>query len=58
VEARARADLEGTLDPEAVALLEQTTSYRMNVWGFMRYFDRVSHPRNEHRKPNTGGQLH
>ena len=58
VEARARADLEGTLDPEAVALLEQTTSYRMNVWGFMRYFDRVSDPRNEHLRPNTGGRLH
>lgn len=36
-----RGALEGRLDQAAVDRLEQTTSYRMNTWGFMRYFDKV-----------------
>ncbi len=28
------------LDEDAVARLEQTTSYRMNTWGYMRYLDK------------------
>lgn len=30
----------GRLDGDAVARLEQTTSYRMNTWGYMRYLDK------------------
>lgn len=37
---RARADMEASLAPETVDRLEDTTSYRMNVWGYMRYFDK------------------
>ena len=38
---RAAADAYGaTLDEEAVTRLEQTTSYRMNTWGYMRYLDK------------------
>lgn len=29
------------LDADAVARLEQTTSYRMNTWGYMRYLDKL-----------------
>ncbi|HEX2057225.1 MAG TPA: MBL fold metallo-hydrolase [Actinomycetota bacterium] len=29
------------LDEAAVARLEQTTSYRMNTWGYMRYLDKL-----------------
>lgn len=36
----ARRDLEGRLSPEQVRRLEQTTSYRMNAMGYMRYFDK------------------
>ena len=32
---------EARLDDDAVARLEQTTSYRMNTWGYMRYFDKL-----------------
>lgn len=35
----ARADLENHLSPLALERLEQTTSYRMNAWGYMRYLD-------------------
>ena len=31
-----------TLDEAAIARLEQTTSYRMNTWGYMRYFDKLA----------------
>lgn len=30
----------GNLHPEAIERMEQTTSYRMNTWGYMRYFDK------------------
>jgi glyoxylase-like metal-dependent hydrolase (beta-lactamase superfamily II) len=30
------------LDDDTVARLEQTTSYRMNTWGYMRYLDKLS----------------
>lgn len=36
-----RDALEGRLDQTAVDRLEQTTSYRMNTWGYMRYFDKA-----------------
>jgi glyoxylase-like metal-dependent hydrolase (beta-lactamase superfamily II) len=36
----ARRDLEGRLSTEQVQRLEQTTSYRMNAMGYMRYFDK------------------
>ena len=31
----------GRLDADKVARLEQTTSYRMNTWGYMRYLDKL-----------------
>lgn len=31
---------EKEVEPDALARLEQTTSYRMNVWGYMRYLDK------------------
>jgi glyoxylase-like metal-dependent hydrolase (beta-lactamase superfamily II) len=40
VRARARADAEGRLAPADVDRLEQTTSYRMNAWGYVRYMDK------------------
>jgi glyoxylase-like metal-dependent hydrolase (beta-lactamase superfamily II) len=36
----ARSALEGRLAPEDIARMEQTTSYRMNVAGYMRYIDK------------------
>lgn len=36
----AREALESRLEPEQVDRLEQTTSYRMNTMGYMRYFDK------------------
>ena len=36
----AREALESQLEPEQVDRLEQTTSYRMNTMGYMRYFDK------------------
>ena len=41
VQAQARAHLEERLSPEQVGRMEQTTSYRMNVSGYMRYFDKL-----------------
>ena len=35
-----KADLESKLAPEQVDRLEQTTSYRMNTMGYMRYLDK------------------
>jgi glyoxylase-like metal-dependent hydrolase (beta-lactamase superfamily II) len=40
VKQEARSAYEDTLPPEAVTRLEQTTSYWMNTWGYMRYFDK------------------
>ena len=40
VQAQARVALEERLPQEDVARMEQTTSYRMNTWGYMRYFDK------------------
>lgn len=37
---QARAALEGEVAPEDLERLEHTTSYRMNTWGYMRYFDK------------------
>jgi glyoxylase-like metal-dependent hydrolase (beta-lactamase superfamily II) len=37
---RARNALEGTVSPEGLDRLEHTTSYRMNVSGYMRYLDK------------------
>ncbi|HEX2240344.1 MAG TPA: MBL fold metallo-hydrolase [Actinomycetota bacterium] len=40
VETRARADMEARVDPQAAARMSQATSYWMNTWGYMRYFDK------------------
>lgn len=40
VQKRAEEDLGGRLTPEAIDRMEQTTSYWMNTWGYMRYLDR------------------
>jgi glyoxylase-like metal-dependent hydrolase (beta-lactamase superfamily II) len=40
VKAKAIGDLEGRLPEEARARMENTTSYWMNTWGYMRYFDK------------------
>lgn len=39
---QARSELEATLDEESVARMDQTTSYWMNTWGYMRYFDKAA----------------
>ena len=40
VKDKAEQEARGALTPEAVDRMEQTTSYRMNTWGYMRYFDK------------------
>jgi glyoxylase-like metal-dependent hydrolase (beta-lactamase superfamily II) len=40
VRAEARTALEGRVDERDLDRMEQTTSYRMNTWGYMRYFDK------------------
>lgn len=40
VQSEDRRELAGRLDEEAVTRMEMTTSYRMNVSGYMRYFDK------------------
>jgi glyoxylase-like metal-dependent hydrolase (beta-lactamase superfamily II) len=40
VQAEDRRELEGRLDEEGATRMEMTTSYRMNVSGYMRYFDK------------------
>jgi glyoxylase-like metal-dependent hydrolase (beta-lactamase superfamily II) len=42
VQRAATASYGATLDADAVARLEQTTSYRMNTWGYMRYMDKLA----------------
>ena len=37
---RARSDMESAIAPDDAARMEQTTSYRMNVSGYMRYIDK------------------
>lgn len=39
-----RRGLAGRLDEEATTRMEMTTSYRMNVSGYMRYFDKKEKP--------------
>lgn len=41
VKEKAEATLAGSASPEAIDRMEQTTSYRMNTWGYMRYFDKL-----------------
>ena len=41
VRSQAREALEGKLSEADVARLENTTSYRMNTMGYMRYFDKL-----------------
>ena len=41
VEAEARDYAEGALSPELIDQLQQTTSYWMNTWGYMRYLDKL-----------------
>lgn len=38
---QARSLLEASLPEDAVARMDQTTSYWMNTWGYMRYFDKL-----------------
>ncbi|MGH2699697.1 MAG: MBL fold metallo-hydrolase [Actinomycetota bacterium] len=40
ITARSRAEMGGKVDEDAVNRMDQTTSYRMNTWGYMRYFDK------------------
>ena len=40
VEEAARSDLRDKVDDEGMTRLEQTTSFWMNTWGYMRYFDK------------------
>jgi glyoxylase-like metal-dependent hydrolase (beta-lactamase superfamily II) len=40
VRKRAAEDMENRLAPDAIERMELTTSYRMNVSGYMRYFDK------------------
>jgi len=40
VRRQAEADIEGAVAPEAREKMEQTTTYRMNTGGYMRYFDK------------------
>lgn len=40
VESNARTAMEGALDDDAVERMEQTTSFWMNTWGYMRYMDK------------------
>lgn len=44
VKGKALEALEGRLEPEARERMENTTSYRMNTWGYMRYFDKKGAP--------------
>jgi glyoxylase-like metal-dependent hydrolase (beta-lactamase superfamily II) len=37
----ARTAMEGELDEGSIERMEQTTSYRMNTMGYMRYFDKL-----------------
>ena len=49
VRGRSRAALEGGLSEEDIKRLEQTTSYRMNAQGYMRYLDKQT-PRESNLK--------
>lgn len=40
VRAKVEEALRGSVDDAAIDRMEQTTSYRMNTWGYMRYFDK------------------
>ncbi|MFP5299061.1 MAG: MBL fold metallo-hydrolase [Actinomycetota bacterium] len=42
VRSKVASALGGRIDSEALDRMEQTTSYRMNTWGYMRYFDKRS----------------
>ena len=42
VRREAAAAYAGRVDDASVARLEQTTSYWMNTWGYMRYFDKLA----------------
>lgn len=44
VKERAQTDLEASVPADAVAKMEQATSYRMNTWGYMRYMDKIEQP--------------
>lgn len=41
VRRKVRSDMESAVEPEDAARMEQTTSYRMNVSGYMRYLDKT-----------------
>lgn len=40
VETKARAYMAGRLSEDEITRMEQTTSFWMNTWGYMRYFDK------------------
>lgn len=42
VREQARAALEQSLSEDAMDRMDQTTSYWMNTWGYMRYFDKAA----------------
>jgi glyoxylase-like metal-dependent hydrolase (beta-lactamase superfamily II) len=44
VRAEARAALENSVPDAALDRMEQTTSYWMNTWGYMRYLDKKENP--------------
>jgi glyoxylase-like metal-dependent hydrolase (beta-lactamase superfamily II) len=44
VRAEVAAELERKLPAAAIERMEQTTSYRMNTWGYMRYMDKNETP--------------
>ncbi len=44
VRALAEASTDAALSQEAVTRMEQTTSYWMNTWGYMRYMDQAERP--------------
>jgi hypothetical protein len=39
-----RSELEARLSEEAAAKVENTTSTRMNTWGYLRYFEKKEAP--------------
>jgi glyoxylase-like metal-dependent hydrolase (beta-lactamase superfamily II) len=42
VRGKVEASLGDALDPPGIARMEHTTSYWMNTWGYMRYFDKTA----------------
>jgi glyoxylase-like metal-dependent hydrolase (beta-lactamase superfamily II) len=45
VKGHAEASMDSELTRQEIDRMEQTTSYRMNTWGYMRYLDKAESPR-------------